>query len=73
MTVRLRIDPIACDGRGLCAELFPEHIQLDPWGYPIITDEPIPRRLEVHARRAVSSCPTLALRLEEVRPGSTDR
>ena len=60
----LRIDPIACDGHGLCAELFPERIELDEWGYPIIGSGPIEPELEKHARRAVAACPTLALRLE---------
>jgi ferredoxin len=57
------VDPIACDAHGLCAELFPERITLDEWGYPIIDDAPIPAQLEKHARRAVAECPTLALRL----------
>ena len=34
----IRIDPIMCDGHGLCAELLPEHIRLDDWGYPIACD-----------------------------------
>ena len=59
----LRIDPIACDGHGLCAELFPEWIELDDWGYPIIDGRPVPPGLEEHARRAVRECPKLALRL----------
>jgi ferredoxin len=59
----LRVDPIACDGRGLCAEAFPERITLDEWGYPMIDPAPIPPSLERHARRAVASCPTCALRL----------
>ncbi len=57
----LRVNPIACDGHGICAELFPERIELDEWGYPIVDGEPIPSRLEKHARRAVAECPTLAL------------
>ena len=61
----LRVNPIACDGHGLCAELFPERIELDEWGYPIIGAEPIPRSLMKHARRAVAECPTLALLLAE--------
>jgi ferredoxin len=65
MTLRLAVDPIACDGRGVCAELIPERIELDRWGYPIVDDEPIPRRLEAHARRAVFLCPRLALHLIE--------
>jgi ferredoxin len=59
----LRVDPIACDGHGLCAELFPEGIALDDWGYPIVDARPIPGRLEEHARRAVDACPALALKL----------
>lgn len=63
--MKLRCNPIDCHGHGLCAELFPEHIRLDDWGYPIIASEPIPRELEAHARRAATACPTLALRIEE--------
>ena len=60
----LRVDPIACDGHGLCAELLPERIELDEWGYPILEEGPLPRSLEPLARRAVAACPMLALRLE---------
>lgn len=63
MSKRLQLDPIACDGHGLCAELYPEGIRLDDWGYPILDARPIPRALEAHARRAVRECPMLALRL----------
>jgi ferredoxin len=66
MTLRLSVNPIACTGHGLCAELLPELIQLDEWGYPILTG-PVPIDLEKHARRAVSACPALALRLSRVR------
>ncbi|HEY7226017.1 MAG TPA: ferredoxin [Micromonosporaceae bacterium] len=65
MTERnLRVNPIACEGRGLCAELFPEMVSLDEWGYPIIDPRPVPAELAAHARRAVSACPVLALRLD---------
>jgi ferredoxin len=60
----LRLDPIACDAHGLCAELLPEHIRLDDWGYPMLTGEPVPREHAALARRAVAACPTLALVLE---------
>ena len=66
MSTTIRVNPIACDGRGLCAELFPERIQLDDWGYPIIDPTPVDGALAGHARRAVGQCPTLALRLERV-------
>lgn len=65
MTARLRLDPIRCDGHGMCAELLPERITLDDWGYPVIDKRPIPPELMAHARRAVAACPTLALILEK--------
>jgi ferredoxin len=61
--VRLRINPILCSGHGLCAELLPEQITLDEWGYPMMSDEPIPRSLRKLARRAMTDCPALALGL----------
>jgi ferredoxin len=63
MPETLQIDRIRCDGHGLCAELLPEMIRLDDWGYPIIKGGPIPASLADHARRAVDACPVLALRL----------
>jgi ferredoxin len=63
---RLVVDPIACDAHGICAELLPEMIQLDDWGYPIISAEPILPELESHARRAVAACPNLALRIATI-------
>jgi ferredoxin len=63
----VRVNPILCDGHGLCAELLPEAIDLDEWGYPIIEAKPLSRSLEPHARRAVAACPVLALRLERLR------
>ena len=65
MSERLRVNPIACEGHGLCAELFPERITLDEWGYPVIDPRPIPEHLLAHARRAADACPTLALLLEQ--------
>jgi ferredoxin len=62
--LRLRVDPTACSGHGLCAELLAEHIALDEWGYPIIAERDIPAELLRDARRTVTDCPVLALRLE---------
>jgi ferredoxin len=61
--LHLSIDRIKCDGHGLCAELLPELIRLDDWGYPIIAPGPVPDVLMAHAQRAVESCPVLALAL----------
>ncbi|HEX3788743.1 MAG TPA: ferredoxin [Pseudonocardiaceae bacterium] len=67
MSARLHVDRTRCAGRGACTELLPEILDRDPWGYPLAVDgarEPeVPAELEKHARRAVSNCPVLALRL----------
>jgi ferredoxin len=63
-SLRLLVHPIACDGRGLCAEILPELIILDDWGFPIIRDGDVPGRLVAEAREAVRVCPKLALKLE---------
>lgn len=69
-SVRLRVDPIACHGRGLCAEVLPEMITLDDWGFPIIRGGDVPPGLREEAREAVRLCPRLALRLD---PGRSTR
>jgi ferredoxin len=66
MKYRMRVNPIVCKGHGLCAELLPERIRRDDWGYPIIDGTPITGKLYPYARRAVDSCPVLALLLEPV-------
>jgi ferredoxin len=65
----LRVNPILCDGFGHCAELAPDLVHLDEWGYPIIATQPVPltnlSALE-SARYAVRGCPRQALRIERV-------
>ncbi|HEY5629705.1 MAG TPA: ferredoxin [Candidatus Limnocylindrales bacterium] len=60
---RIEIDRIACDAYGTCAELLPEGIDLDEWGYPILAPGNVPAHLLDLAKRAVDGCPVLALRL----------
>ena len=59
----LSVDRIKCDGRGLCAEILPELIRMDDWGYPIVAPGAIPEQLMPLAQRAVDNCPVLALAL----------
>lgn len=66
MPKQLRVDPTACTGHGLCAELAPELVTLDEWGYPMVEGRPVPRALDRTARRAVADCPALALALSRV-------
>ncbi|HEX7354060.1 MAG TPA: ferredoxin [Mycobacteriales bacterium] len=60
---RVAVDRIRCDGRGLCAELLPERITLDEWGYPLVDATPVDGATLAYARAAVSQCPRLALSL----------
>jgi ferredoxin len=67
--MKLVVDPIKCTGHGMCAELFPEGVELDDWGYPVLRALPDDPKLAEHARRAAKACPALALRLS----GSSQR
>lgn len=58
------IDWTRCQAHGLCAEVWPEMISRDDWGYPIFRRRrPIKEDELASARRAVALCPALALRL----------
>jgi ferredoxin len=61
----LHVNPVACSGHGQCAELLPELISLDEWGYPLLPAGDVPDVLIRDARRAVAGCPALALRLSD--------
>jgi ferredoxin len=61
----LRVNPIACTGHGVCAELLPELIELDPWGFPIVPRAELSDDILPLARRAVASCPVLALSVQK--------
>ena len=68
MSKRLRVNPILCEAHGVCAEMLPELIRLDRWGYPVLASAAVPPDLEPLARRTVSCCPRLALLLENIDP-----
>jgi ferredoxin len=66
---RIRVNPILCNGYGYCAEIVPELISLDDWGFPIVSTSTIDDdKVFRLAERAVATCPRLALLLEEVSP-----
>jgi ferredoxin len=63
--IRITIDPVACDAYGYCAELLPEAISLDEWGYPIVDGAPLAPELAAAAKRAARDCPRRAITLRE--------
>ena len=62
----LVVDRIACDGYGMCAELLPELIELDDWGYPIVRRRRRPGRPHATTRggpsRSARSSPSASAR-----------
>ena len=66
---RIRVNPILCNGYGYCAEIVPELIALDDWGFPIVSTSRIDDDKVLRlAERAVATCPRLALHLEALPP-----
>lgn len=64
--LRLTVDWSRCGGHGLCGHLLPDVVDLDVFGYPVLTEVELPTRLVRDAVRATEMCPALALGLAEV-------
>lgn len=62
----LIVDATARGGRGVCAELFGEHVPLDPCGPPLVPGGDVPIVLRARAARAAGSRPSVGLPLLEV-------
>ncbi|HEX9481750.1 MAG TPA: ferredoxin [Solirubrobacteraceae bacterium] len=73
MSKHIRVNPIACEAHGMCAELLPELIALDEWGYPIVDGKPVPAELVAAAELAAEACPTFALLIDSRRTPSQRR
>ena len=41
---RLRVDWPACKANGVCADVVPQLVRRDEWGYPLIAVKPVPAR-----------------------------
>jgi ferredoxin len=57
------VDPVACDGIGICAHLAPALVRLDSWGYPVVTAQPSSAPEVRQAARATTACPRRAMLL----------
>jgi ferredoxin len=64
MSSVIKVNPIACEAYGYCAELLPELVTLDEWGYPIVDGSAVPAHLVELARRAAKDCPRRAFLLQ---------
>lgn len=63
--MKITLNPAVCDGFGFCAEILPEVISLDEWGFPIIRGGDVPERLRRAGQQAVHFCPRRALMLTQ--------
>jgi ferredoxin len=61
----ITVDPVACAAYGYCAELLPELVTLDEWGYPVVDGAPVAPTLVALARRAAIACPRRAFLVDE--------
>ncbi|MCX6431555.1 MAG: ferredoxin [Actinobacteria bacterium] len=64
----LVLNPIMCDGRGMCHDAAPDLIDLDEWGYPLLPSHGLRAELSraqmKAAEDATHACPVLALHIE---------
>ena len=58
---RLRVDPVACEGVGICAHIAPTLVAVDSWGYPILSADLLDAAAQRRAAAAVAACPRKAL------------
>jgi len=56
MTWTMRVDWPSCAARGLCAELLPERIHLDEWGFPVVEGAVTPDLLGLAKAAAIEPC-----------------
>jgi len=64
VTTTIKVNPVACEAYGYCAELLPELVTLDEWGYPVVDGRPVPPQLVELARQAAKDCPRRAFLVE---------
>ena len=67
LSIKVAVNPIACAAYGYCAELLPEFVTLDEWGYPVVDGAPVPAHLVNRARQAADCCPVRAVHLVSAR------
>lgn len=62
--MKVFVDATKCSGYGTCAEIAPDLLQLDEWGYASVIGDGVPADPDA-ARRAAAQCPEAAITIEE--------
>jgi ferredoxin len=64
--MKVRVDPVMCEGFGTCNAMFPELFLLDEWGYAYTeADGEVPHGKEKLALESVAACPVHAISVVE--------
>jgi ferredoxin len=63
--MRVTVDRDQCEANGVCASLVPDVFDLDDDDYLHILTAEVPPAQEGEVRRAVASCPKMALNLAD--------
>jgi ferredoxin len=64
--VRLRVDPLKCQGHARCFALAPELFEVDDYGMSSVRgDGTVPPGLEDRAALAIANCPEFAIETRE--------
>jgi ferredoxin len=72
--MKLLVNPVACDGVGMCTQLAPDVVTTDSWGYPAVPARELSGDEAKQAARAVAGCPKRALLLvPSLEPASSGR
>ena len=61
--MELLVNPVACDGIGMCTQLAPDLVTTDSWGFPVVLQGDLSDDEIRQAERAVAGCPKRALLL----------
>jgi ferredoxin len=69
--VKVLVNPVACDGIGMCTQLAPDVVTTDSWGFPVVPNRDLSGREVKQTKRAVAGCPKRALVLEPSRATSS--
>ena len=63
--MRVTVDPTRCHGHQMCAIASPQVFGSDEYGNAVVLLDPVPRDLELSARRAEANCPERAITVDE--------
>jgi ferredoxin len=61
--MKLLVNPVACDGIGMCTQLAPDVVTTDSWGFPVVPNRDLSGSEVKQTKRAVAGCPKRALLL----------